>query len=101
MIEYRFKEEQQFAKHYANKLNDKKALKILESGEVADVGEAQHLSNFFWRMVDAAIAEEKAGKSYQWEENAEFWTENLMYSISGYLEKSGYRAVWDAESDKQ
>jgi hypothetical protein len=53
-------------------------LKILDAGEVVYRDEARHLSQLFWRSVNAAIAEEKEGKNYRWSEGAEFWTEKLI-----------------------
>ncbi len=95
MIKYKFKEELAFAKHYAEKLQDNKALAILESGDVRNKEEAIYLSDYFWRMVDASIEDEKNGVDLPWDENAEFWTEKLMNSISGYLERTGYEDQWD------
>lgn len=101
MITYKYDGELRFAKYYANKLKDNKALAILESGVVKNKDEAQYLSNFFWRMVDSSIEDEKLKAPLPWSESAEFWTEKLMYSISGYLERSGYADAWEKESDKQ
>lgn len=101
MIEYRFKEEPQYAKHYANKLNDDKALKIIECGEVKNSEEATYLSEFFWRMVDASIKDEEQDVELPWSEGAEFWNEKIMNSISGYLESAGYEKEWDEVVDQQ
>ena len=101
MIKYKFDGELQFAKYYANKLKDTKALEIIESGVVKNKEEAQYLSNYFWRMVDSSIEDEKQKIHLPWVESAEFWTEKLMYSISGYLERSGYEDVWENVADKQ
>ena len=101
MITYKYDGELQFAKYYANKLADTKALAIIESGMVKNKDEAQYLSNFFWRMVDSSIEDEEQETPLPWSESIKFWTEKLMYSISGYLERSGYADAWENESDKQ
>ncbi len=101
MIEYRFEEELAYAKHYANKLEDGVVEKILSSGEVKNNDEALRLSSFFWKMVDASIEDEENKTKLPWVEGAEFWNEKLMYSLSGYLERSGYESEWDEVSDKQ
>lgn len=101
MISYRFDEERQFALHYAHQLEDALTLSILESGRVRNRDDAIHLSRFFWRMVDASIADEKAGIELPWDENAEFWTEKLLHTFSGYLQGAGYEAAWDEVSDQQ
>ena len=36
-----------------------------------------------------------------WVEDVEFWNEKLMYSFSGYLERSGFESEWDEFSYKQ
>jgi len=101
MIRYKFEEELVFANFYAKKLNDSKAQHIFEVGEVADKEEAEYLSAFFWRMVDSSIEDEKNGVDLPWDENSEFWTEKLLNSIGGYLERAGYEGEWDKESDRQ
>ncbi len=55
----------------------------------------------FWKMVDASIEDEENKTKLPWVEGAEFWNEKLMYSFSGYLERSGYESEWDEVSDKQ
>lgn len=101
MIKYRFEEEVQYAKYFAEKLNDAEALKIFELGKVQDKTQATYLSEFFWRMVDASIEEENSGTELPWVEGTEFWNEKLMHSISGYLERAGFEQEWDEVSDKQ
>lgn len=46
-IIYKFPEEIEFAKHYAEKLNDELTLSILNASEVKNSAEARHLSIFF------------------------------------------------------
>lgn len=94
MITYKFEEEFQYVMHYANKLDDKTTISILERGEVRDSNEATHLSEFFWKMVDASIEDEKAGVELPWTEGAEFWNEKIMNSLAGYLERVGYEKEW-------
>ena len=36
-----------------------------------------------------------------WPESREFWSEKLMYSISGYLERVGFESGWEGISDMQ
>ena len=101
MIRYRFNEEQEFALYYAKKLDDALTLEILQRGEVLSAQEAQHLSSFFWKMVDASIEDENNKVRLPWVEKAEFWTEKIMNSFGGYLERNGYEDIWEAEVDKQ
>ncbi len=100
-IEYKFSEEIEFAKFYAKKLNDKAALSILESGVVKSAEEARHLSVFFWSMVNKSIEDHNNKVILPWAEGAEFWNEKLMYSFSGYLERSGFENEWEEVSDLQ
>ena len=101
MIEYKFEEESQYALYYAKKLKDEKALEILKQRKVKNITDALYLSNFFWRIVDASIEDEKSGIELPWSEGAEFWNEKLMNSISGYLERSGFEKEWDSVVDEQ
>jgi len=101
MIQYKFDEEREFALHYARQLDDKRVLEILQNGRVANRDDAIQLSRFFWKMVDASIAEEQSGDPLPWDENAEFWNEKLLYSFSGYLQRAGFEDAWDEVSDQQ
>lgn len=101
MIIYKFEEELQYVKLYVNKLEDSTTLRILEESEVRNSFEAVALSEFFLRMVDLSIEDEKKNVELPWKENAEFWNEKLMNSFSGYLEKIGYENEWDEVFDKQ
>ena len=95
MLTYKYDEESQFAQFYAEKLNDKLALAILEAGGVKNSEEARHLSVFFWNMVDAAIEDEKNKIESPWAKSGQLWTEKLLQSISGYLNNAGYEKEWD------
>lgn len=101
MIRYRFSEELEYLNYYAQRLDDTQIIEILKKGEVANRSEAEHLSRFFWRMVDKSIEDEKQNVKLPWPESAEFWNEKSMRSISGYLERAGYETVWEQVSDEQ
>ena len=99
MIDYSYDEEKLTALYFADLLNDRLTRKIIEAGVVANRREAIHLSKFYWRMIDASIIFEKFKKTLPFEGSSEYWTEKLLYSLSGYLENAGYGNEWDAESD--
>ena len=101
MMTFKFDEEIEYAKYYADKLNNNIAKEILTKLEVSDASEAIALSNFFWDMVRASIEEEESGVKLHWDDGAEFWNEKLLQSISGYLERAGYESEWDKITDAQ
>lgn len=101
MINYHFDEEKDYLLYYAQRLNDTLTQTILNNGVVASDTEAEHLARFFWRMVDKSIEDEQQNIPLPWPENAEFWNEKTMRSISGYLERAGYEAIWERVSDEQ
>jgi len=96
MIEYKFKEENEYILHYAKKLNDDKTLELIKAGIVKNSNDAVYLSKFFWRMVDSSIEDEESGAELPWPEGAEFWNEKIMNTLSGYLERAGYEDEWDS-----
>lgn len=100
MISYKFPEERDYLYFFCGQLSDTKVVALLNGEAELNADMAQYLSEFFWRMVDKSILVEKEGK-FPWPDGAEFWNEKLLYSISGYLEKSGFGDVWDTEVDKQ
>jgi len=101
MLTYKLEEELLFAKYYAAKLHDEKASLIFEKGFVNDAKEASHLSQFFWKMVDTAIEDEKNKTLLPWAESNQFLTEKLLQSISGYLDRAGFEKEWGEVSDQQ
>ncbi len=100
-IIYKFPEEIEFAKHYAEKLNDEITLSILDAGEVKNSAEAKHLSLFFWNMVNKSVEDKNNKILLPWPEGGEFWSDKLLYSISGCLERAGFENEWEEISDLQ
>lgn len=94
MIEYQYKEEKLVALFLADLLNDKQAMDILEKGYVSSKKEAQHLSEFFWRMIDKSA---EGVANLPCEGSAQYWTEKLYNSIGAYLENAGYAKEWNDE----
>jgi len=101
MIEYKFKEENEYLLHYAHKLKDDKALELIKAGIVNNSNDALYLSKFFWRMVDSSIEDEEAALALPWSEGAEFWNEKIMNTLSSYLDRAGYESEWDSVVDEQ
>jgi hypothetical protein len=101
MIMFECEEKLEYAKHYAKKLNDDLALRILIENTVTNSDEAKALSQFFSNMVKASIRDEKDGVELPWDDGAEFWSEKLLQTFSGYLERTGFETEWDEISDKQ
>ncbi len=97
MIRYAYPEEREVALTFARELNDKLAQTILERGSVVSRNEADQLSNFFWHMVELSAARTVA---LPCEGSAQFWTEKLLNSLSGYLNRAGYGASWDEAVDR-
>lgn len=96
MINYRYPEEKIVATHMATLLNDTKAQQIITAGEVKNAGEATHLSQFFWRMVECSA---KETVQLPCEGSSEYWLEKIYNTFGGYLERSGYQDEWNAEID--
>lgn len=101
MIEYQYKEEKDFAIYYANELNRPIILSILNRGFVETAEEARELSDFFWKMVDKTIEDEKLGAVNKFNESSKFWTEKLLQTFSGHLEATGFLDIWDQVVDNQ
>ena len=101
MIEYQYKEEKDFAIHYATELDRPVVLSILARGYVENKEEAKDLSIFFWDMVDKTIEDKKSGATNKWQDESKYWTEKLLQTLSGHLEAAGYSEIWEEEVDKQ
>lgn len=97
MIEYKYDEEKIVALFLVDVLADNLAKGIIQKGDVANTGEATHLSKFFWAMVNKSA---EGGLELPCEGSAQYWTEKLYNSIGGYLERAGYEAQWNEEIDK-
>lgn len=99
MIEYRDDEEKIVTLHFADRLEDEQAKKIIEAGVVTSKVEASYLGKFFWSMNTKAIADDKAGISIPCEGSSEYWIERIYNTWEGYMINKGYEDEWDRESD--
>ncbi len=99
MIKYRCDEEKQIILHYAEVLEDRKAIEIITTGSVSSPEDASHLAAFFWKMVDLSVADIDKGVSVCGQTDLEAWNEYIMDSIRSYLRKTGYAKQWDEQSD--
>ena len=99
MIRFKYDEEKLTALYFADLLHDELARKIIEAGMVANSAEATHLSQFYWRMIDESVVFKRDKKPMPFEGSSEYWTEKLLYSLSGYLEDAGYETEWRTVAD--
>lgn len=97
MIHYKDDEEKQVALFFAKELNDPLAYELLNKGKVANAEQATHLARFFWRMVDKS-AEGKVQLPSG--DSSEYWCEQLLHSLHGYMDAAGYLQEWDIETDR-
>ena len=95
MIEFRFEDEKQIAIYYAEQLKDELTLTILRSGIVRNSEEAIHLREFFWKMVDLSVEDEKQKKQVLGYLKRESCMEGIMQSFRGYLISNGYEYEWN------
>jgi hypothetical protein len=100
-IKFTTNEEFEFAQYYANNLNDHLSADILNRGEASNKDEAEHISHFFWSMVDAAIIDEQNQHSSLWSESPQIICEKIMYSLSAHLENNGFSTIWERVSDER
>lgn len=99
MIKYKYPEEKIVAMHFAKRLNDCYAEKIINADEVANEDEAAYLSNFFWSINVKAINDYALGLSVPCEGSSEYWLEKIYNSWEGYMLKVGFSDLWDKASD--
>ncbi|WP_444922373.1 hypothetical protein ACJJID_08705 [Microbulbifer sp. CnH-101-G] len=95
MINYKLPEEKEFLLHYAELLNDKKSLEIINSGSLANKEEAIHFAEFFWRTVcESNKQDEKQGES------SEYILEKIIITLMAYFRSAGYEDEWEEVTDK-
>ncbi len=83
MIPFRFKADRQLALDYAQELGEVEAAAIIESGVIGSVDQARILARFYWRMVDASVAED-----------VESEMENLHNAFSAACYQAGFIKMW-------
>lgn len=87
--------------YYVDKLGAETLKDILQSNApVTSKDEALQLSKFFWKMLDASIADRDNGVEVLGETDLQFWMERSMNIISGYLSKIGYEEEWEKATDE-
>jgi hypothetical protein len=100
MIKYQFPEEKEFILFFAKKLGAETIEKIINNNQILTKEEAEEFSKFYWNMVDCSIELEKTG-NFPWPEGSEFWCEKVSHSMSGFINRAGFRDVWDKVVDEQ
>lgn len=101
VITYIYPEEIGFLRYYADRMGNDLIGDILNRGFVVNSNEAEQLARFFWHMVDLCVEDTRQNVPLPRPESAEFWNEKTMRSISGYLERAGYEAIWEQVVDEQ
>lgn len=99
MIYFRYEKEKQIATFIADRLSDRKALSIIESGCVKNSDEALYLAKFYWRAVDEMVRLSDAHIEVCGESNLQEWSELLFNSFRSYLKSNGYSAEWESASE--
>lgn len=95
MIPYSLPQEKEVILHYANILNDELTREIINRDLLQNRKEAEHLANFFWKMVDASNAEDKRTG-----ESSEYILEKIIVTFMAYFRSSGYKEEWERISDE-
>ena len=87
------------ALYYAKKPGDGLAVKlILAKQELVSEEEAIHVTRFFWSMADEASNDQENRLEIVGVYDLEFWMEQLMNIIVGYLARCGFKEQWISES---
>lgn len=95
MIQYNLPQEKETILHYADALNDDFTKEIVDRGLLQSKEEAEHLANFFWKMVDASNSEDKKTG-----ESSEYILEKIIITFMAYFRSSGYEEEWERISDE-
>jgi hypothetical protein len=100
MISYKFPEEKEFILFFSKRLGDDSIPSLLEKSDPITLHEAQKLGEFFWRMIDDAVALQDS-EDCPWPEGYEFWSEKVLQSMAAFLKNSGYEKVLSDASKNQ
>lgn len=99
MIEFkRYAHIDSLLRHYAEKLNNKEAIKILDSG-VSDADSAELFSKFVWQVVDVMHDDEENQIEVLGSTNNIEMIPDLEYEISNYMRSVGFFSVWQKVSE--
>lgn len=99
MIAYYDDGDKAVALHYAHKLDDKEALKILEAGQVTNTEEARALSHFYWAMLNESVKDDKSGKPPF--EGLKHIMEGLLNAFTIHLGNLGLDTIFDDVMDER
>jgi hypothetical protein len=100
MMKYQFPEEKEFILFFAKKLGAESIEKILNNDQILTEKEAEEFSYFYWKMVDSSIELEKS-EHFPWPEGSEFWCEKAAHSMSGFINRAGFREIWNRVVNEQ
>ncbi len=95
MIPWKIQAEKEIVIFYANILEDKFPLKIIEKNEINSKEEALHFAEFFWKMVQKSNEVQYEGNAI----NCEYLLEKVIITLMAYFRSSGYEEEWEIFSD--
>jgi hypothetical protein len=88
------------ALHYAQKMGNVNALKIIEFGDVDSPEEAKILAEFYWAMVKVSVDDRDIHGQEPFD-NMDESLEGLYNTFSICVSNAGYEDMWDAIVDEQ
>ena len=53
MIHYKYPEEREYLRFFAERMKKQSIIDVLESGQVPNESQAREISIFFWNMIDS------------------------------------------------
>lgn len=95
MIKYRFEGVEEFLLYYAEYLQDEDALRVLKSRTIGSSGDAKVLAQFYWKMVDKTVEDDKLGKTKF--PDVDYLLEQAYNSLHIAAGNAGFDHTWDDE----
>jgi hypothetical protein len=89
-----------YLKHYAARLKDSLALRILEAGAIADEKEAKALLRFLNVMLDQAVKDQKDGVKVLGEAAHASDAEKAYLAMEDFIAQAGFEDALDEDEDR-
>lgn len=99
ILTLRYSHVRDLVQYYANRENDKKVLRILDSG-VLSKEDATCLGYFIWSMLDLMAKDKKQGVVVLGGVDNTQMAPDISYEVEALMYDSGYGKIWEEISEE-
>ncbi|WP_444935132.1 hypothetical protein [Microbulbifer sp. JTAC008] len=99
ILTVRYPHVRDLVQHYANTLEDKRSIKILQTGLKSE-DDAVHFGHFIWKMIDRMSEDREKGVEVLGGTDNTSMLPDVAYELDLLMAENGYTKIWEEISDQ-